>query len=106
MSDVKTDINSLNLRDISNEGFIFLGIKAKDTEDNQKTHAAFREFCKTETDNNYTQGLRKLMEYYQSDFKYEMIYHQINDINTTLLDLKTSVVGLQNTPKKDDSGTF
>jgi hypothetical protein len=107
MDELKTKTNEMDLRDIA-PGFIRFSIKADDTAENQSVHEAFREFCKIETDNNYTQGLRKLLEYYQSDFKYEMIYNKLQDQSCTLDDLRESVIQLQSKPKKEvkNDGTF
>lgn len=105
MEELKTNIQEMDLREVAH-GFIRFSIKADDTEENQRVHEAFREFCKVETDNNYTQGLRKLLEYYQGDFKYEMIYNKIEEQSATLADLKNSVVELQSKPQKDDNNTF
>jgi len=100
MKDVNTDVNTESLRDIA-PGTIRFSIKAEDTKENEGVHAAFKEFCKVETDNNYTQGLRKLLEYYQNDFKYEMIYDKLEDQSITLEDLRGSIVELQKKPKEE-----
>ena len=72
-----------------------------------QVHSAFKEFCRVETDNNYTLGLRKLMEYYQGDFKIEMLYDKLNELNTVLEEVKGSVVELQKKPKEEnDSESF
>ena len=101
MVEVETDIKKMNLRSIA-PGFIGFNVKARDTEANQGTHDSFREFCKVETDRNYTQGLNKLLEYYAGDYKYEMIYSTIQELRVLIEDLKGSVVALQAKPKEDD----
>jgi len=98
---VKTNMSEDGLRDIA-PGTVRFSIKADDTLENMQVHAAFKDFCRVETDNNYTQGLKKLLEYYQSDYKIEMIYSAINEQNATLADLKASVVDLQKKPKVED----
>lgn len=37
----------------------------------------FREFCRRETQNNYLQGIKKLLEAYSSDWKYETLHQEI-----------------------------
>ena len=101
MVEVETDIKKMNLRSIA-PGFIGFNVKARDTEANQATHDSFREFCKVETDRNYTQGLNKLLDYYAGDYKYEMIYETIQEVKVLIEDLKGSVVALQDKPKEDN----
>jgi hypothetical protein len=95
--DVKTKMNDDGLRAIA-PGTVRFSIKADDTMENMQVHAAFKDFCRVENDNNYTQGLRKLLEYYQSDAKIETIFNLIQEQNVALQDLTASVVELQ-TPK-------
>lgn len=104
---VETDLNNNGLRNIA-PGTIGFNIKAKDTEQNQAVHSGFREFCKSETDNNYTLGIQKLLEFYESDFKYSILYENIRQLQVAIDDLKSSVVTLQEKPKdnKKDDGTF
>lgn len=110
METVNTDTKNLGLRELA-EGFIRFSVKADDTEENQKVHEAFKNFCRIETDNNYTQGLRKLLEYYQGDFKYEMLHSRIESQDATLLDLKGSIIELSKSKKvpvqeDEDTGAF
>lgn len=105
--EVKTG-NDVSFRDIA-EGYIRFNIKAEDTEENQQTHDAFKEFCKVETDNNYTLGLRKLLEYYQGDFKYELMNDKLNEQIIALQDLKGSFVSFttkSEAPNKEEKGLF
>ena len=81
--------------DIGVEPFIRFSIKAVDTEENNAVHNSFREFCKVECDNSYTLGLRKLLEYYQHDFKIEMMWEAIKDVQNKVLVLE------DNKDKKD-----
>ena len=106
--EIKTDVADMELRDIAN-GTVRFSIKADDTLENLQVHSAFKEFCKIETDNNYTQGLKKLLEYYQSDYKIEMIYSMIQEQNIVINDIKGSITDLKSQPKKveeDDSEAF
>jgi DNA-binding MarR family transcriptional regulator len=84
MEGVETKISTDTLKSISEEGYIRFSIKADDTEENVKVHNAFKQFAKVECDNNYTQALRKLMEYYEGDFKYEMLWNKISEIESRL----------------------
>jgi len=81
-------MEEMNLDKLGVQGYIRFSIKADDTPENTSVHDAFKEFCKAETDNNYTQGIRKLLEYYQSDFKYEAIWEAIKEIQNDIQMLK------------------
>lgn len=78
----------MNLQDLNVPGFIRFSIKAKDTVENHSVHTSFKDFCRVETDDNYTLGLRKLLEYYQGDFKYEVLHQEIEDLKLELIQLK------------------
>ena len=109
--EIGTDVNNMGMSDLA-KGSVRFSIRADDTPENLAVHKAFREFCKVETNNDYTQGLRKLLEYYQGDFKYELINDRITELNTTLLDLKGSIIEVTKKKDKDkpesdnDNGAF
>jgi len=105
MEDIKTETKDLNLRGIA-PGFIGFSIKARDTESNQAVHDAFREFCKVETDKNYTLGIAKLLEYYQGDYKYEMIHDALKEVRVLIDDLRESVVAVSAKPEEKESTLF
>lgn len=94
MSEIETDMKKMDLKSLSEDGCIRLVLKAKDTEVNQAVYEGFKEFCKIETDNNYTVGLRKLLEFYQMDYRNELIVNEINDLRVVLAEIKTSVEGI------------
>lgn len=82
-----TDIDE-GLRSSSWTGFTGFPIKAKDTKKNQMIHDAFRQFCKEQTDDDYTRGLEYLIEYWQGDMKYELMWQEINQLKVELANLK------------------
>lgn len=84
-------MDNYELEDLGVNGFIRFSIKADDTEPNRKTHESFKEFCKTECDDNYTLGLRKLLEYYQLDWKYESLWDEIGILKGELEVLKNKI---------------
>jgi hypothetical protein len=99
---IYTKVRDMNLRQLA-DGYIRFGIQAKDTEENQKIHESFKEFCKIETDNNYTQGIRKLLEYYQNDFKYELLFEKLSNQEVLLANLQASISELKSpAPKKEE----
>lgn len=66
------------------EGFIRFSIKAKDTDENKRIHEMFREFCKSEADDNYTLGLKILIEYFSQDFKFESLHLMIEELRSEI----------------------
>lgn len=98
--------NGVNLKDLNAEGFIRFSIKAKDTNENESVHKSFKEFCKLETDDNYTLGLRKLLEYYQGDFKYEALYQEIEDLRLEIAKIKEQLSAPSEPEKEKDTGAF
>ena len=99
--EIKTDIKDMNLSDIA-DGTIRFSIKAKDTDSNRKIHVAFKEFSEIEADNNYTLALGKLLEAYQSDFKYESLFDMLQEQKVALADLKACIVELKKKPQQED----
>jgi len=109
---VETNPEKDGLRDIA-KGTIRFSIKAEDTLENLQVHCAFKNFCQVETDNNYTLGIRKLLEYYEADAKVNTIFTMLQDQSVALQDLASSVVEMQK-PKvskeeeeeSEDDGSF
>ena len=91
----------MHLDELNVPGFIRFSIKAKDTEGNQRVHDMFREFCKVEVDDNYTLGLKKLLEYYAEDYKFESLHLMIEELKAEIDELRTKI-----DKKKDDTGLF
>jgi len=92
-------MKELNLDKLKVEGYTGFSIKDYDTEENKAVHKAFWEMCRIETNNNYTQGLRKLIEYYQSDAKYVALWEAIQELKKELDTLK-----VQANPNKPEEG--
>jgi hypothetical protein len=111
MKDVDTNIKTADFKDLweNKTGFT---IRADDTQENKNVHKAFKDFCKAETDNNYTLGLRKLLEYYQGDFKLELLHGELATQSSALADLRGSVIELSKKATQhpqedeDDSDAF
>ena len=95
--EVKTNVTEINLRDIA-RGTVRFSIKADDTLENLHVHNAFKEYCKVETDNNYTQGLRKLLEFYETDYKFELMFNKIEELTVTVAELSASVSEIKSNP--------
>ena len=87
MEKVETDFNKQNEK-WNREYHVWFTIKADRTDANEAVHEGFKEFCKLETDNNFTQGLRKLLEFYQEDGKYMLIAEKIQMLEYRLAQLE------------------
>ena len=97
---INTDFNNSKLNEVA-PTFIGFNIKALETPENMAVHVAFREFCKAETDNNYTMGIRKLLESYETDWKYAMLSEALNELKTELFELKAKPVEKKKDEKKE-----
>lgn len=97
-------MKEINIRDLSEEGKIWFTIRANDTEQNSTIHKAYKDYCKTECNNDYTMGLKRLLELSDGEAKFEMLYD-------TLVELQSRVAELEK-PKKEEkeeepnNGTF
>jgi len=79
-----------SLRKLKVDGVIRFSIKANNSPENESIHNAFKEFCKVECDDNYTMGIKRLLEAYESDFKYEMLYNELMELKADLAELKSA----------------
>ena len=92
--EVERRINTEVLKKVAQEGFIGFSIKAKDNECNEQVHKEFREFARQACDNNYTVALKLLLDNKESDYKYEMLYN-------TLIELQDRVAVLEIKPDEN-----
>lgn len=92
MDEINKDIDS-GVREIPAIGFIRFSIKAEDTENNDMTHKAFKEFCKVECGNDYTLGLKTLLKAYEDDYRFESMWEKIQEMNSRINTLE---------PKKEE----
>jgi len=81
---------SINLRKLSDEGYIGLTIRAWDTEYNESIHKAFKDFCKEEYRNDYTLGLKALLDAYDTCRQVGSLWKVINDLDERLSLLEDS----------------
>lgn len=93
------------MKQLGAEGYIRFSIKADDTTANQHVHDAFREFCKVECSNDYTLGLKTLLEYYQADAKFSSLYDHIQEIRAELAEVKDKI-STKETKKHEDFTSF
>ena len=68
-------------------------IKYNNTEENNMTHEAFKEFSWRYCDGGYLMTIRKLLELSSTDYKYDLLYAEIEE-------LKEKVARLEEQPKK------
>jgi len=48
-----------------------------DTQVNSQIWDTFLEYCKNESDDNYLQGIKKLLQAYSTDWKYNALFNEI-----------------------------
>lgn len=90
------------IRELPAKGFIRFSIKANDTNENQAIHDGFKKFCEVETDSNYTQGLKRLLEHIEMDYKYEALYDKIASQASDIVELKQEIKKLKEKPNKEE----
>lgn len=89
------------------EFYVWFTIKADRTKENESVQKGFKDFCKTETDNNYTQGLRKLLEFYEEDWKYESLHKRIENLEEEVAQVRNGCVTATKKVEQDkDKETF
>jgi hypothetical protein len=96
----KLETKNIDLRPLTDNGKVWITIRDYDTPEVVAIHDAFKEFCKIEAGNNYTQGLKILLKYYQDDYKFEFLADKIANIDAELQELKNDLVPKLE-PKKD-----
>ncbi len=96
-----------NIRNVlGDDGSIRFGIKTKNTPENIAIHDAFKKFCEQECNNDYTLGLKFLLDAIASDYKYESLSERINYLKVELDELKIKVQDMSvksSTPVDSDS---
>ena len=97
--DMETNVNE-GLKDLA-KGYIRFSIKAEDTAENVKVHADFKEYCKVECDNNYTQGLKTLLEYVKADVKTMAMYELIDALSARIAVLEAKALEPVKEEKKE-----
>lgn len=90
------------LRDLCVDGSIKFTIKANNTLENAHVHEEFKSFCKAETNNDYTQGIRKLLDYYVEDYKFSILAAKIEELEVKLNKLLTPVEKKQKKIEEDN----
>ena len=81
-------MEEIKLRDLTDNGFIRFSIKAKDTVENEEVHSQFRTFCKVECDDDYTLGLRTLMNYYSDRGMFEAMWDNLKELEARIVELE------------------
>ena len=75
-------------------------ISYADTDNNRLVKDTFITFCKHETDGSYLQGIKRLIENYSSDWKYEELRELIQSLRGEIENLKKQEVPEQKPKKK------
>ena len=95
-----------SLRELTNNGFVGLSIKAKDNDFNVETLDSFRLFCKDYTENNYTLGLSLLLAYYDERTTYSLLYNELEELKSKFAELEEQLNKVPETKKDDGVEVF
>ena len=83
---VETDVNKMKMNEPE---YVFLFIKSENNlEESKLVYEAFKNFCMLETKNDYTLGLKRLLEAKQLDWKEGMMFDLINDLERRVQELE------------------
>jgi hypothetical protein len=102
---VETDLDN-GLRTMTDKGFIRFSIKANDTDENQRVHEAFKEFCNAECDGNYTQGIKILLKNYDNDYRFDSLYELITHVRDEFNAYKAEHGKVEKDDGKENEGMF
>lgn len=104
--DEKLETKEIDLRPLSSNGKVWITIRDYDTPETMAIHDAFKQFCKIEAGNNYTQGLRVLLKYYEDDYKFEFLANKILELENELVNLKKDLIPKLEPKKKKVEESF
>ena len=78
---------------------VYFKIGYSNTEENRQVHHAFMSYCEHETDNNYLQGMKRLLEWYSTDWKYNTILTELKSVKEELTLFKQEMSEKENSEK-------
>lgn len=86
------------------DGKIGFSIKADDTVENQEIHKMFQVYCLHKTRNDYTQGLKLLLQrsYELEEFEYSELIEKVEQLETRIAVLEAKSLE----SKEKDEGLF
>jgi len=82
MEDIRKELSGLG-----EHGYISFKIKYNNTEENRGVHDTFRKFAEAETDNHYLLALKKLLENYSEDYRFEALWEKISLVESAMIEL-------------------
>lgn len=79
-------------------------IKDNNSDDNHKVKKAFIDFAWAESNGNYFQALKRLLENYSADYKYASLYDAFEALkaNVALLESSIKELSVKDKDKKED----
>jgi hypothetical protein len=98
--------NDIDLRKLSDDGYIRFSIKTKDTVQNEAIHEAYREFCRVHAKNDYTHGLHLLLRSFDFVSNINGLWKAIEDIEERVLAVEDSLNKEEEKEPIDDNGAF
>jgi hypothetical protein len=73
-------------------------VKYYGTPENVAVHNAFKEYCRNNTDSNYLQGIKRLLELSTVDWKYESLHDEILELRNAVSLLEQEKVPVVKNP--------
>lgn len=95
----------IDLKGLDVPGYVKFTIKADDNIENNTIHEAFKEMARVECGNDYTLAIRKLLEYYERDAKFDSLYHLIVELDQRITVIEQSLLD-EPEESEDDEGAF
>ena len=77
-------------------------IQYYDTEQNKAVIKTLLLMCKEETDNNWLQGIKKLLEYYSNDWKTQVLMNELQQLRERITNIETNNIPKQSQEKTRD----
>lgn len=95
----------IDLKGLDVPGYVKFTIKADDNIENNTVHEAFKEMAKVECGNDYTLALRKLLEYYERDAKFDSLYSLIVELDQRITVIEQALSD-EPVEEEEDGGSF
>lgn len=92
----------IDLRDLNVPGFTRFSIKATDSIENQAIHNGFKEFSKIECNNDFTLGLKRLLEHYEHQNHIEALWSKMAELDARF----EEILQKPEEKKEEDTGCF
>lgn len=97
------DEKKINLRELTDDGYIRFSIKAKDTVQNEAIHSAYREFCRVHAKNDYTWGLDLLLRSFDFVSNINGIWKAVEDLEERMIAVEDNFNRVPESEESEDA---